>query len=158
MKMSLTGLVTALLFATACSGPGPEEFTTKDAGEIRQQHDAFVVAFNARDVPKILDLYADNSIFMPPNEPIIRGTDSLKHFYEELFTGKGASDLKMDVAEVSGNGPLAYHSGTFEMALKPAAGPAARERGKYLFLLRKMGSGWRYHYTMWNSDLPAAGR
>ena len=158
MKKSLAGLITALLFTAACSGPGPVEYTTKDAGEIRQQHDAFVIAFNAKDVSKILDLYAENSVFMPPNEPVIRGRDALKHFYEGLFTRAGATDLKMDLAEVSGHGTLAYQSGTFEMSLKPATGPAGRDRGKYLFVLRKMGNGWRYHYTMWNSDLPAAGR
>lgn len=157
MKQSLAGLITGLLF-TACSGPGPVEYTTKDAGEIRQQHDAFVTAFNAKDVAKILELYAENSVFMPPNEPVIRGRDALTHFYEGLFTRAGASDLKMEVAEVSGHGTLAYQSGTYEMSLKPAAGPAGRDRGKYLFVIRKMGNGWRYHYTMWNSDLPPAGK
>ena len=39
------------------------------------------------------------------------------------------------------------------MELKPAGGAAGRDRGKYLFVVRKMGNGWRYAYTMWNSDL-----
>jgi uncharacterized protein (TIGR02246 family) len=153
MKRSLAGMLAIAALTIACSGPGPVEFTTKDAGEIRQQHDAFVAAFNAKDVAKILDLYAENSVFMPPNEPIIRGKDALKHFYEALLSGQGASDLKMDIAEVSGHGPLAYQSGTYEMALKPAKGIGGRDRGKYLFVIRKMGNGWKFHYTMWNSDL-----
>jgi uncharacterized protein (TIGR02246 family) len=153
MKKSVAAVITALLFSAACSGPAPVEFTTKDAGEIRQQQEAFVAAFNAKDVAKILDLYAENSVFMPPNEPVIRGKDALKQFYEKLFTREGASDLKLDIAEISGHGPLAYQSGTFEMALKPATGTAGRDRGKYLFVIRKMGAGWRFHYTMWNSDL-----
>jgi uncharacterized protein (TIGR02246 family) len=154
MKKSVAAAITALLlFSAACSGPAPVEFTTRDAGEIRQQHEAFVAAFNAKDVAKILDLYAENSVFMPPNEPVIRGKDALKQFYEKLFTRDGASDLKMDIAEVSGHGPLAYQSGTYEMALKPATGTAGRDRGKYLFVIRKMGPGWKFQYTMWNSDL-----
>ena len=153
MKKSLAGLVSMLLLATACSGPAPEEFTTKDAGGIRQQHDAFVAAFNTKDVPKVLDLYAENSVFMPPNEPIIRGKDALKNFYDALFV-KGATNLRMEIAEVSGHGPIAYQSGTYEMNLEPATGAPGRDRGKYLFVVRKMGAGWRYQYTMWNSDLP----
>ena len=50
--------------------------------------------------------------------------------------------------------PLAYQSGTYEMDLKPATGEPGRDRGKYLFILRKMPIGWKYEYTMWNSDLP----
>jgi uncharacterized protein (TIGR02246 family) len=153
MKKSVAAVITALLVTAACSGPGPVEFTTKDAGEIRQQHDGFVAAFNAKDVSKVLEMYAENSVFMPPNEPIIRGKDALKSFYGNLFTRAGASNLKMDVTEVAGHGPLAYQSGTYEMELKPAGGAAGRDRGKYLFVIRKMGNGWRYAYTMWNSDL-----
>lgn len=153
MKKSLAGLASVLLFAAACSGPAPQEFTTNDAGEIRQQHDAFVAAFNAKDVAKVLDLYTESSVFMPPNEPIIRGRDALKNFYDALFA-RGATNLRMDVAEVAGHGPLAYQSGTYEMDLKPATGAEGRDRGKYLFVVRKMGGGWRYNYTMWNSDLP----
>lgn len=153
MKQSLAGLVSVLLLATACGGPAPEDFTTKDAGGIRQQHAAFVAAFNTKDVPKVLDLYAESSVFMPPNEPIIRGRDALKNFYDALFV-KGATNLKMDIAEVAGHGPIAYQSGTYEMDLKPATGAPGRDRGKYLFVVRKMGAGWKYNYTMWNSDLP----
>ncbi len=153
MNKSFAGLVSALLFAAACSGPAPAEFTTKDAGAIRQQDDTFVAAFNTKDVPKILELYAENSVFMPPNEPIIRGKDALKNFFTDLFK-RGATNLRLDIAEVSGHGPLAYQSGTYEVEYKPATGMASRDRGKYLFVLRKMGTGWKYEYTMWNSDLP----
>jgi ketosteroid isomerase-like protein len=157
MRKSLAGLVPALLLLAACSGPAPEEFTTKDAGAIRQQTDALVTAFNAKNVPAILGLYAENSVFMPPNEPIIRGRDALKNFYDDLLMKRGASNLKLDIAEVSGHGPIAYESGTYEMELRPAKGSAGRDRGKYLFVLRKMGNGWKYEYTMWNSDLPPPG-
>jgi ketosteroid isomerase-like protein len=146
-----------LLLAAACSGPAPEEFTTKDAGSIRQQSDAFVAAFNERQSPKILDMYAENSVFMPPNQPIIRGKDALKNFYEDMLNKQGASNLRLNVDEVSGHGPIAYQSGTYEMDLKAAAGAPSRDRGKYLFVLRKMGGAngtWKYEYTMWNSDLP----
>jgi ketosteroid isomerase-like protein len=153
MNKSFAGPVSVLLFAAACSGPAPVEFTTKDAGAIRQQNDTFVAAFNTKDVPKILELYAENSVFMPPNEPIIRGKDALKNFFTDLFK-RGATNLRLDIAEVSGHGPLAYQSGTYEVEYKPATGTASRDRGKYLFVLRKMSIGWKYEYTMWNSDLP----
>ena len=150
MTRSLAGMLAIAALAAACSGPAPVEFTTKDAGEIRQQHDAFLAAFNAKDITKILDMYAESSVFMPPNEPIIRGKDALRQFYENLVNRQGASDLKMEISEVAGHGPLAYQSGTYEMAVKRGSG---RDRGKYLFVIRKMANGWKFHYTMWNSDL-----
>ena len=70
---------------------------------------------------------------MPPNQPVIRGKDALKTFYDELLS-RAPANLKLDVAEVSGHGPLAYQSGTYEMDLKPASGQPTRDRGKFLFV------------------------
>jgi len=40
--------------------------------------------------------------------------------------------------------------------LRNAKGQPEHDRGKYLFILRSMGGNWRYEFSMWNSDLPAA--
>jgi len=128
----------------------------KDQAALREKTAAFVKAFNAKDVPQVLDVYTENSVFMPPNQPIIRGKDALKRFYEDLIKS-GASGLKIDVAEVSGHGPLAYQSGTYEMDVKPSNGPSDHDRGKYLFIARKLNGQWRYEYMVWNSDLPPPG-
>ena len=125
----------------------------KDQAAIREKNAAFVTAFNAKDMTQILDAYNEASVFMPPNQPVIRGRDALKTFYDEMLQS-GATNLKLDAGEISGHGPLAYQSGTYELDMKPATGPETRDRGKYLFILRKMAGTWRYEYTVWNSDLP----
>lgn len=156
-KLILPVAAAAALMAAACGGGNQNEFTQRDATAIRQDTESYTKAFNAKQVPDLLGLYADNSTFMPPNEPIIRGRDALKNFYTDLFS-KGATDLKLTVNEVSGSGPIAYQSGTYEMSYKPAkGGDEGRDRGKYLFVLRNMAGTWRYEYSMWNSDLPAQG-
>ena len=151
MRKSVLLLLSLVCLAAACGGATPgEEFTMKDQTMIRERNDAFVKTFNAKDVDQVLGIYAENSTFMPPNEPIIRGKDALRTFYTDLIKA-GGSDLRLNVAEVSGHGPLAYQTGTYELNRGPV-----RDRGKYLFVLRKIGDIWRYEYTMWNSDLPAA--
>jgi ketosteroid isomerase-like protein len=144
--LTLTALALGLI-ASGCAGPKPEEFTRTDADAIRKLDADFVAAFNAKDTDRILAMYTDNSVFMPPNAPTLRGTQPLKSFYADLL-GKGAADLKMDPVDIAGHGPIAYQSGTFSM------GGAAHDRGKFLFVMRKMGDNWRFEYTMWSSDLP----
>jgi ketosteroid isomerase-like protein len=148
-------MLTALLsLSGACGGARPgEEFGLRDQAQIRERSDAFVKAFNGNDVAQVLAFYAENSVFMPPNQPIIRGKDALKTFYDDLLKS-GATNLRLEVTEVSGHGPLAYQNGTYEMDLKPASGTPTRDRGKYVFILRKLADTWRCEYTMWNSDLP----
>ena len=154
MRKSVIFLLSVVCLAAACSGTKPgEEFTLKDQASIRERADMFVKAFNAKDTNQILGVYAENSVFMPPNEPVIRGKDALKTFYDDLLKS-GAADLKLNVGEVSGHGPLAYQTGTYEMEIKKGDGAGTRDRGKYLFVLRKFNDTWRYEYSMWNSDLP----
>ena len=153
--VSLLGVVS--LAAAGCSTAKPgEEFGLKDQATIRERTDAFVKAFNEKNVDKVLGVYAENSVFMPPNQPIIRGKDALRTFYDDQLKS-GATNLRLNIGEVSGHGPLAYESGSYEMEVKPGSGAASRDRGKYLFLLRRIGDAWRFEYTMWNSDLPQAG-
>ena len=150
--------VAALCLSAACGGAKPgEEFGMKDQAAIRERTEAFVKAFNAKAIDEVLAIYAENSVFMPPNQPIIRGRDALRTFYDELLKS-GAGNLKLDVAEVSGHGPLAYESGTYEMDVKPKPGAGVEhDRGKYLFILRRMNNTWRLEYTVWNSDFPVTG-
>jgi len=129
----------------------------KDQAALRERTAEFVKAFNAKDVPQVLSIYAENSNFMPPNQPVIRGKDALKTFYDDMLKA-GATNLKLEVGEVSGHGPLAYQAGTYEMDTNGANGAPAHDRGKYLFIARKLNNTWRYEYTVWNSDLPPPGR
>jgi ketosteroid isomerase-like protein len=149
-KGALCAVAALALAAAACSGPKQQEFTKKDAQDIRQRNDAFVQAFNGGQVPQLVNLYAESVVFMPPNQPVIRGKDALKNYYDEML--KATTDLRLNVTEVGGAGPIAYQSGTYEMTLKGKG--ADHDRGKFLFVMRNMGGTWRYEYTMWNSDLP----
>ena len=148
------GLTTALVALALCAGTAAcgakteAEFGTSDQQAIRQTTTALETAFNAKDVDKILTVYTDNSTFMPPNKPLLRGRGSLKGFYEGLLNG-GSSDLKITPADVAGHGPLAYESGSYSMMNGKVS-----DRGKYLFVFRQLAGNWRIEYASWSSDLP----
>ena len=61
--------------------------------------------------------------------------------------------LTLESRDVAGHGPIAYENGSYTMVVRDAAGES-RDRGKYLFVLRKGNGQWRYEYAIWNSDLP----
>jgi ketosteroid isomerase-like protein len=150
MRTVITVAVFALsVGVSACGGPKEQVFGAPDTQAIRQATTTLETAFNAKDVEKILSLYTDNSVFMPPNKPLLRGRASLKGLYEGLLTG-GSTDLKLTPEDVAGHGPLAYESGSYSMMNGPT-----HDRGKFLFVFRNMGGNWKIEYTSWSSDLPA---
>jgi len=135
------------LGTTACGGSTEPGFGQADSAAIKKATADLAAGVNAKNVDEILKLYADNSVFMPPNAPLLRGRDPLKSFYTDLV-GK-ITDLRLEPADVAGHGPIAYESGTYSMN-----SGATRDRGKFLFVLRNMAGNWRFEYSSWSSDLP----
>ena len=148
-KLLVVTLIACCAGMTACAGNAKDnEFGPADGQAIRKVSGDLETAFNAKDVDKILALYTDNSVFMPPNKPVLRGREPLKSFYNSLLSG-GSHDLKMTVDDVAGHGPIAYSSGAYSMM-----NGDKHDRGKFLFIFRNMAGNWKIEYTSWSSDLP----
>ena len=154
MRHAVTIAALALTVAVSACATGAKEqgFTREDQEAIRKNAVELAAAFNAKQVDKVVGFYADNSIFMPPNAPLLRGRDPLKSFYTNMIA-KGATDLRLEPDEVSGHGPIAYESGSYSVSYENGA---VRDRGKYLLVLRNMAGTWRTEKTIWSSDLPPA--
>lgn len=146
---TLAALVLTVGVGACATGAKQQEFTREDAEVIRKNAVELTSAFNDKQVDKVVELYADNSIFMPPNAPSLRGREPLKSFYSDMIA-KGATNLQLEPEEVGGHGPLAFESGTYTVTY--ASG--GRDRGKYLRLLRNTQGTWRTEKTIWSSDLP----
>ena len=152
--MRYASLLAALALAitvSACASAATqqEEFTRTDAEAIRKASGDLAAAFNQKQIDALLGFYAENSVFMPPNAPQLRGRDPLKSFFSELIDN-GAANLQLEPEEVAGHGPIAYEYGTYSINL----GRDARDRGKYVRVLRNTGGTWRAEKTIWSSDLP----
>lgn len=152
MRYAVTIAALALTVAVSACASGAKEvgFTRQDQEAIRKNAADLAAAFNAKQLDKVLEQYAENSVFMPPNAPLLRGRDPLKSFYASMIE-RGATDLRLEPDEVSGHGPIAYESGTYSVSY---ANGASRDRGKYLLVLRNMAGTWRTEKTIWSSDLP----
>ena len=139
----------AVMIVACATTERSDEFTTGDAETIRQRSQQLATAFNAKQIDTILELYADNSVFMPPNAPVLRGREPLREFYQDLI-GR-ATNLRLETEDVAGHGPLAYETGTYSLVYQDGA---VRDRGKYVFIWRKTNDTWRTEKTIWSSDLP----
>jgi ketosteroid isomerase-like protein len=146
---------TAAVGLVACGGSGPvEQFGRADAEQISKMVQEFAAAYNAKDVEKVGTYFTGNASLMPANRSTLNGLDAVKGFYKERFTVDGATDLAIEMLSVQGHGPLAYFAGTFSLNLKPADGTQRHDRGKVIWILRKMGGQWKFEYQIMSSDLP----
>ena len=151
--MLIAASVPVLAFLAGCGGSTEPQFALAEAKVIRQRTADFASAFNAKEVDKLIEFYASEVVFMPPNAPTLRGREAVGSFFKDMFS-QGATELKLDSTDVGGHGPLAYESGTYSLNRRPANGPHTRDRGKYMFIWRNTSQQWLMEYTIWSSDLP----
>lgn len=155
MRKAVTIAALALTVGVGACATGAQEegFTRADQDTIRQKAADMEAAFNAKEIDKVVAHYADNSVFMPPNVPRIRGQELLRDFYNDLLA-KGATSLDLEPEEISGHGPLAFEAGSYSLTYDDGG---SRDRGKYLLVLRNTAGNWRVEKTIWSSDLPVRG-
>jgi len=154
MVCAVLGMALSLI---GCGGSAPkDEFGRADAEQISKMVQEFAAAYNAKDVEKIGTYFAGNASLMPANRSTLTGVDAIKGFYQERVGIEGATNLAIQMLSVQGQGTLAYFAGTFSLDLKPEGGPERHDRGKVIWILRKLGGQWRFEYQIMSSDLPPA--
>jgi uncharacterized protein (TIGR02246 family) len=111
----------------------------------------WAAAFNGRDAAKIALLYTDDAVVMPPNQPMVKGRAGIEtHFKGEIQ--QGATNFQLNPFESAISGSQAFEAGTSTLTLP--GGETAR--GKYLVVLKRVGSDWKIAYDIYNGDTPSA--
>ena len=149
-----TALVTASLLALAACKPPPAN-TTADEAAIRASSATWAEAYNAGDADRIVALYTNDAILMPPDAPAAAGPAAMRKFLTgDIAASKKAGLTLVLVDDAIGiNGELGWHSGTFK--LNDTSG-ATVGTGKWLEVWRKAAGKWLMIRDIWNSDAPAA--
>jgi ketosteroid isomerase-like protein len=145
-----------VLFTLAgCAGNNGPADTQADADAISASTVAWIAAYNAGDADKIVAMYADDAILMPPDAPAASTHDAMKQYLANDITAAKAAGVTLALdGETSGvSGDLGWHSGTFHAA---GANGATVATGKYAEIWRKAGGKWLMIRDIWNTDAPPA--
>ena len=125
---------------------------------IRGGTESWAKAYNAGNVcrNKIVALYAEDALIMPPGFPIARGHTAIRQYLEKDTAATKAAGLTLvlgsnDETGISGN--LAWHSGSYTVRDKSGM---TINSGSYMEAWRKTGEKWVIIRDIWNSDRPSA--
>ncbi len=148
-------LVALLVFATG--GCAPTADGEADEAAIRETTNEWMNAANAKDVERLVDLYAADASVFPPNAPLATGKEAISTVWSEFIESPGfATSLQTTKVEISRAGDLAYMVGTYEDTMNDPEGNPVTDRGKWVVALKKQPDGaWKMVADIWNSDLPA---
>jgi len=142
----------AILALAGCSkAPTGDQFTKADVESITKISQDLNAAFNAKDADKVSALFAPNAVLMPPNQSTARARDAVKQYYVARFE-EGATNLELEAKDIAGTGTLAYANGDYRLNVEHAGTDPQRDRGKFLWVLKKNDGRWQIEYLFFSSD------
>jgi ketosteroid isomerase-like protein len=112
----------------------------------------WIGAYNAGEPDRIIALYSEDAIVMPPDAPSVTGDAALRSFLaDEMAEAKkgGITIVLTGDDEADTSGDLGWHRGTFKVV---GEGGASLGTGKYLEIWERQQGKWRITRDIWNND------
>ena len=109
----------------------------------------WAAAYNAKDAAKVAAMYTSDAVFMPPNQPMVKGRAAIEAMFKKEFE-EGFTNIKLTPVESAISGSQAFEAGTSTVTV-----PGGRtESGKYLVVFTQEGGTWKIKYDINNADQP----
>ncbi len=147
--------VFSVAMAIPCSAGEPEAMTEEDVAAIKQVREMEAESINSGDPENSLGAYADDVVFMPPNEPATTGRDAARTW---LATQYKQFDIDLQYTsgdiKVSGDSAFEHYAGNATFTPK-AGGDAIVEQIKGIHIYHRQADGtWKITHDIWSSDAP----
>jgi len=141
----------ALLSLLGCQPAGPAAISNEDKAAIEASSQAWLDAALAADWSGLAANYAEDAVFMPPNQPSVEGRDNIRTWFETL---PPVSAMEFEMVDISGVGDLAYVYATYTMTMTPEGSEPVNDSGKFVEIRRKQADGsWLITRDIFNSDV-----
>jgi len=148
--------VAAMLALNACAPAAPPAAdTAADEAALKAATVTWLEGYNAGDVEKIVALYAEDGLLMPPNAPVANGHAAIRAFLTSETAGAKAAGVKLGLvpgkATAGVAGDTGWESGSYTVT---NASGATVDSGSYLSVSRKSNGKWLYYRDTYVSDRP----
>jgi len=141
------------LTPTACSAATAPVDQSADEAALKASTNTWLAAYNAGDVEKIVALYSDDGVLMPPHAAVAKGKAAIRAFITADTAGAKAAGVKLvnGSSTVGVVGDTGWEAGSYTVTV---ASGATVDSGSYISVSRKVNGQWLYIRDTYNSDRP----
>ena len=163
MYLCAFALASMLTFTGCQTSPQPEpkRDVAADIKAIRALGDEITAAFNSNDAAAVAATFAEDAIWMGPNQAAVEGRQAIQALLESRFK-ENVAKIAHTSLETQVAGDWAYERGNATTTLTPKSGKPMEGSYKYLHIYRRqMDGSWKIHLGIHNSNEPppsAAGK
>ncbi len=112
--------------------------------------------YKSRQVDSLVQYMADDVIQLPPNSQPLKGKESVKQYWMQLFKS-GNIDFSIRTQEVKSNGSLAVELGKYNFTFNPDLNskiPAIVDSGNYVTYWKRIDGNWKLEWDAPVSSQP----
>ena len=154
LALVLGAVVAVSACAPAAPAPTPVD-TTADETTLKGMTAAWLDAYNAGDVEKIVAMYTEDAVLMPPHAAVANGPAAIRAFLTTDTAAAKAAGVRLvldtGAATAGVVGDTGWESGYYTVA---DASGATVDSGGYLVVSRRVNGQWRFFRDTYNSDRP----
>ena len=116
-------------------------------------NDAWDEAYNAADIDRLMSLYTDDAVRIPPNEPALIGKEAIQGNFQQSFD-QFTTENDSEAVDVKIGGDLAFVRGTWTDIQTPkAGGESLYLNGNFVVINQKQTDGsWKTICEIWSIE------
>ena len=155
-RLSVLPLSTVLL-AVGCAPPPVDR--EAELAALRQAATAYHEAATAKDAARVVALYDEGAVMVPPNADMVEGPQEVRGYRFGFITTPGV-ELRFEIvhAEVSASGDMGWTLAIVEITIHRPDGPPGSDRVRDFHVWKKQADGsWKVAVDIWSSGLPVGG-
>ena len=122
---------------------------TEDA-EVQLLNDAYCAAYNAGDMEKLLDFFAEDAMTLSPDQAPVRGREAHRQYLAAGLAREVTRRLKLTSIQSRRAGEWLYDGGEWTDTVSTPGAPPRTTSGYYLTVYRREGKGWKAVMTTFN--------
>jgi uncharacterized protein (TIGR02246 family) len=155
MKKTFYVMLLAVIIITACQSK--TKTSSNDADAIRNIEDQWIDANKAKDINKVVSIFASDAVQIEPNKPVSVGIEAIRKSWEIYFSDTtylhNTITQTIENIEVSASGDLGYARGTVHYSLKTPDG-TVEYVDKFVDIYKKIDGDWKCGVGIWNTRKP----
>jgi len=150
----------AILLAAACAPPVPPAPDLEaELAALRATATAYNDAAGAKDASRVVALYDQDAIMVPPNAEMVNGLEGVEGYRFGFISTPGV-ELRFELlrAQVSAAADMGWSLSLAYITINRPDGTVGTDLVRDFHVWRKQADGsWRLAVDIWNSGIPAEG-
>jgi uncharacterized protein (TIGR02246 family) len=111
----------------------------------------FEEAARKSDIDRLASLYTPDAMALPPDGPVVKGRENIKHMWASAIKQMGLTDVRLETLDLEIAGDAAFEVGEATLSLEAEPGKRQTAVVKFVVVWKKVDGQWRLHRDIWNA-------